>query len=78
MKLKEDFDYKELLVKAAECKSDVFLKTMQGDYLNLKSELSKWVVITMVTRKAFLDGAVLECINPADEDILSEFFEKEA
>lgn len=75
MKLKSDFDYKDLLATASKCRGDVFLKTIQGDSLNLKSELSRWVVITMVTRKSFLDGATIECIERSDEELLKEFYE---
>ena len=45
MKLKKDANLPDFLRTVAQCKDDVYFKTTQGDVLNLKSELSKYIFL---------------------------------
>ena len=41
-----DFDFNRLMEFVAETKGDVFLKTQEGDVLNLKSRLTQLLVLS--------------------------------
>ena len=48
MKLKADVSLPEFLRKANLCEGDVFFETPEGDCLNIKSQLSKYVFLAAV------------------------------
>lgn len=76
MRLKEDIDYRLLLERVGMCRGDVLLKTGQGDVLNLNSELSRCIVIFLMTKKELLKGAWVEPAKKEDAELLAEFFEE--
>lgn len=75
MKLKRDIDYRRLLNRVKRCKKDVLLKTKEGDVLNLKSELSQYLVLFLARQNALLKDAWIECMDTADEALFAEFCE---
>lgn len=47
-RMKKDVDLLSLFEQAQKCDEDVFLYSSEGDVLNLKSVLSRYVVATML------------------------------
>ena len=62
-----------LLDTVKQCKSDVYLKSVQGDQYNLKSELSTYIAIgDLLSDRG--DDLELFCNNPEDESKFLRFF----
>lgn len=71
--LKSDVDLKELFTCVRKCNSDVFFKTKEGDNLNLKSELSHYVIMIVANNKDFLLKGHIECTDEADYALLTDY-----
>ena len=65
-----DFDFSKLMEFAAEAQGDVFLKTTEGDVLNLKSRLTQLLVLSGAISKGTLEEATVVCHNKEDESRL--------
>lgn len=76
MKLRPNIDYTAFLLKARECKGNVFFCTDAGDRLNLKSMLSEYVFLTAAVTTALAANGQLLCSELQDEDLLMEFAEE--
>jgi hypothetical protein len=72
MKLKESIDY-ALFLNTVRNSGDVYFKTKQGNSLNLKSELCRYIFVTAARTSdfAFIGDVVFE--NDLDKGILTEF-----
>ena len=55
---------------AASAKGDVFLKTAEGDVLNLKSRLTQLLVLSGAISKGTIEEATVVCHDKADESRL--------
>lgn len=75
MKLKKDTSLPDFLRAVAQCKDDVYFKTTQGDVLNLKSELSKYIFLAAAVSQtgSVLPLGYIECSSRKDEELLVEY-----
>ena len=75
MKLKPDASLPDFLRAVAQCKNDVHFRTTEGDVLNLKSELSKYIFLAAAVscKNTFLPVGYIECEDDKDEKHLCEF-----
>lgn len=74
MKLKENIDVSALLATAESCSGDVFFHTKDGDILNVKSLLSRYVVVS-VCKPGELQHSRVVCTNEDDYNVLAEYLE---
>lgn len=77
--LKKDIDYPDFFRAVSECRKDVIFVTDDGDALNLKSELSKFVFASLLSSQApssgeeILDRGSVRCMAREDVKRLTEF-----
>ncbi len=74
MRLKETVDVSEFLAAAEKCSGDVFFHTHEGDILNVKSLLSRYVVVS-VCKPGELQKARVVCTDEGDYAVLSEYLQ---
>lgn len=73
MRLKPDVNLTDFLIAVGKCTGEVTFTTPEGDLLNLKSILSRYVFVAAVFHPELLaDGSVI-CRNPADIEFLHDF-----
>lgn len=72
MKLKETVDISSFLSATEKCAGDVFFHTPEGDILNVKSLLSRYVVVS-VCKPGELQQAKIVCTNEDDYSVLSDY-----
>ncbi len=72
MRLKETVDLSAFLEAAEKCFGDVFFHTPEGDILNVKSLLSRYVVVS-VCKPGELQRARVVCTSDEDYYILSDY-----
>ena len=65
-----EFDLKKLIAFAQDAKGDVFLKTSDGDVLNLKSKLTQLLAISGNIDWGTVGEATVVCSNAEDEQKL--------
>ncbi|MCL2487125.1 MAG: hypothetical protein FWE80_00395 [Oscillospiraceae bacterium] len=65
-----NFDFQKLLEFAATAKGEVFLKTSEGDVLNLKSRLTQLLALSNAIDWGKIGEATVICKNPEDESRL--------
>lgn len=65
-----DFDFNKLMEFAATTKGEVFLKTNEGDVLNLKSRLTQLLVLSGAIAKGTIEEATVICSNKDEESAL--------
>ena len=68
-----DFDFGEFMEAVDMCKGDVFLETIDGDVLNLKSKLCQIIGIANILKGTSIDEITIRCANPEDETLLFRF-----
>lgn len=78
MKLTENCNLPAFLRAADSCEGEVVFQTPEGDVLNLKSQLSKYVFLAAAAspRLHLLEAGELFCRNPADEARLEAFIRR--
>lgn len=72
MRLKETVDLSAFLAATEKCFGDVFFHTPEGDILNVKSLLSRYVVVS-VCKPGELQRARVVCTNDEDYSVLSDY-----
>lgn len=77
MKLKENVDVSAFLAATEKCSGDVFFHTDEGDILNVKSLLSRYVVVS-VCKPGELQKARIVCTNEEDYSVLSDYLQPDA
>lgn len=77
MRLKEAVDVSSFLAATEKCSGDVFFHTHEGDILNVKSLLSRYVVVS-VCKPGELQKAMIVCTNEDDYAVLSEYLRPDA
>lgn len=77
MKLKENVDVSAFLAATEKCSGDVFFHTHEGDILNVKSLLSRYVVVS-VCKPGELQKARIVCTDEEDYAVLSDFLQPDA
>ena len=79
MKLKADVSLPEFLRKANLCEGDVFFETPEGDCLNIKSQLSKYVFLAAVnSQRDLIRLGEVVFRQEDDQAILKEFLVAES
>lgn len=75
MKLKPDISIIHFFKTVRQCEGDVFFTTKDGDTLNLKSQLAKYVFLALVSSKnlSLIYNGELFCDLPSDYERLSEY-----
>ncbi len=64
------FDFNRLMEFVATTKGDVFLKTNEGDVLNLKSRLTQLLVLSGAIEQGTIEEATVICRDQDDESAL--------
>ncbi len=65
-----DFDFTKLMDFAATAQGNVFLKTDEGDVLNLRSQLTGLLVLSGALDQGLIREATVVCSKPEDESRL--------
>lgn len=65
-----DFDFNKLMEFVATTKGEVFLKTNDGDVLNLKSRLTQLLVLSGAISQGTIEEATVVCENKDEESAL--------
>ena len=73
MKFKDSVDINAFLDTAKQCSGDIFLQTSEGDILNLKSLLSRYVLMSIMGDLNLLQNAQVTCVQEDDYQLLSEY-----
>lgn len=72
MKLKENCDIVAFLHAVQQCRGEVFLVTKEGDRLNLKSTLSRYVFAVIAENGKLMAESRVECGEP-DRKVLEAY-----
>lgn len=72
MRLKSNCDIVAFLNAVQKCEGEVFLVTKEGDKLNLKSTLSRYVFAVIAENKKLMAESAVECTE-ADRKVLAEY-----
>lgn len=72
-RLKPDIDLEQLFDCVYTCSSDVYFQTQDGDNLNLKSQLSHYVLMIVSNNYDFLSKGYIQCYDPADYTRLKDY-----
>lgn len=75
MKLKENFDLVSFFENIKKCSGEVIFVSDQGDRLNLKSQLSKYIFIAAKQDSALLAKSTLLLSAKSDVQYLEHFLE---
>lgn len=59
------------------CHGDVFCRTQEGDILNLRSVLCKYMFAVVANDPKIMKHCVISCEEPADYEILAPFLKEE-
>ena len=73
MKLKKEVSSADFLNQVDGCQNDVFYKTAEGDMLNLKSQLSKYLFLVAVNAPSLSDGEIE--VSDIDYKLLKEYLD---
>ncbi len=73
MRLKESISSVELFMAIDSCAGDVLLCTPEGDVLNLRSKLCRYIFAMAAAEKDFFRDAQVDCKDPSDYGVLSKF-----
>lgn len=76
MRLKEEADLVAFIRQVRECENDVFLRTEEGDQLNLKSALSQYLFVVLAEQNEVLRNSKVSC-SPEDRSRIAEFLEQD-
>ncbi len=64
------FDFNKLMEFVATTTGEVFLKTAEGDVLNLKSQLTKLLVLSGAISQGTIEEATIICTDKDEESTL--------
>lgn len=73
MHLKSNIDLVAFLMAVKNCRDDVLFTTDEGDILNLKSELSRYLFVSAVLHPELLDKGNIHCSNAADIGLIQDY-----
>lgn len=65
-----DFDFNRLMEFVATTKGEVFLRTNEGDVLNLKSRLTQLLVLSGAIEQGTISEATIICTDKEEESAL--------
>lgn len=73
MKLKRNIDFVDFLKTIAQCESEVYFDSVDGDHLNLKSTLSRFLFSTVSNNSDILDKGTIVCSCETDINLLKQY-----
>ncbi len=73
MKLNPNCDFANFLEIVQQCSGDVLFSTPEGDVLNLKSELCRYIFAVVVSTPRLLETGEVVCRNEDDAVLLRPF-----
>lgn len=73
MRLIENVNLIEFLQQVKQCEAEVLFTTTDGDVLNLKSELSRYILAALAAKKDFILKGSIICRQQDDMTLLSRF-----
>lgn len=73
MRIKSNVNLAEFLIAVENCKGEVLFTTQDGDILNLKSVLSRYVFVVAVKHPELLADGTVICRKPEDTELLRKF-----
>lgn len=76
MRLKENVTVSEFLKQIQLCRGNVEFRTPEGDCLNLKSEMSKYLFAAVWEKQELIGKGILICKDENDRKFLSSLFEQ--
>lgn len=76
MRLKEGLQPADFLDYVSACAGEVWMCSNEGDHLNLKSTLCKYLFITAMLEGSLLNPCWIECELEEDARTLSPYWEK--
>ena len=76
MHLIADINIIDFLSKVKNCQSDIFFSTPEGDMLNLKSELARYVFVSINKHSDFILNGTVLCTHSEDLELLRPFISK--
>ncbi len=65
-----NIDFEKFIKAIDNCKGDVYLETVDGDVLNLKSKLCQMIGLSTILQNTEVAEATVRCTNPDDETML--------
>ncbi len=77
MKLDPNSNFSRFLQAVMRCEKDVFFTTPDGDVLNLKSELCRYIFAYIASNPELLQRGDIQCKSEEDLSILAEYFIKD-
>lgn len=75
IRLKQRIDHIRFFREIESCKADVWFMTQEGDRLNLKSALSKYLFASISSQEKLLKDGRIECEAAEDYRTLEQFLE---
>ena len=73
MILKESIDIQQFLKDVLKCKGDVCYSTNEGDYLNLKSQLSQFIFLIIYPKQNNMLSGQITITNNEDQMIIAKY-----
>lgn len=73
MYLKQPFNAVDFFKTIDRCSGEILLRTKEGDILNLRSQLCRFVFAVAISEKSFFEGAKVECSESSDYDALRDY-----
>lgn len=77
IKFREDVDLIQFLRAVELCEGEVEFYSGQGDILNLKSILSRYLFAALTGKKNLLSGGWIRCEKSQDRKLLDQFIKEE-
>ena len=65
-----NFDFNKLMEFVSQTTGEVYMKTAEGDVLNLKSQLTKLLVLSGALGQSAIEEATVVCSNKEEESHL--------
>lgn len=73
MKLKRNINFVDFLKTIAQCESEVYFTSLDGDRLNLKSTLSRFLFSAVSNNSDFIEKGNIVCSCEADLNLLKQY-----
>ena len=70
--LKPKIRMADFILAACHCEGNVIFETEEGDVLNLKSELSKYIFLAVSMDSKYLESGKITC-SPQDAALLADY-----
>ncbi len=75
MRIRTGIDVKMLLENVRKCAGNVYFRTLEGDQLNLKSLLSQYILVSIISNKELMENGVVDCPEESDRILLAQFLD---